>query len=278
MDKEGGLEMHKFVALFVFFFASAFAAPVFAHPSKSGHVDVTFSETKTFLNKDCRRDNSCDLVRFSLMLDKYEVWFSDYDTKPSYGTSIVAEYETVSVEDLEKYAIVQFIRGCSFESIKKSDGIVEKFLGVSREHFGVSKYFCFPEWVIDSVDTDPVYYSNPELGRHYFYKWNYLGSHNRKTEKFYGEEKPHIPILYITDLPDRAFLSDQGARNVSLEFKTCLYRTKEVPLSTKQDDLNFATPVQCFEWQSFYIYNFDLAVFESKSEIDPFCKQEPPPY
>lgn len=267
-----------FGVLFASFLVLIFAAPVFAHQSRNGHVDVASSEKKIFLNKDCRRNNSCDLVRFSLILDRYERWFSDYDPNPSYGTSIVAEYETVSVEDLEKYAIVQFVKGCFFESVKKPDGGVEKSFGVSIEHFGVRKYFCFPEWVIDSIDADPAYYSDSEFGRHYFYKWNSSGSYSGKTEKFYGEKKPLLPVLYITDVFGRAFLADFGASNVSLEFKTCIYRAKDVPTTTSYNDLNFAAPIKCFDWQSSYIYNHDLGIFESKKEIDPFCKQEPPPY
>src|SRR5829696_5211966 len=90
----------------------------FGHFSGKGHVH-TVSETKqTFLNSDCRSTASCDLKRFTLTTSVYEVWFSDDPNYPSYGNSVIMEYQTDSVAALEKYAIVQFKKGCGFYSSK----------------------------------------------------------------------------------------------------------------------------------------------------------------
>ena len=48
----------------------------------------------------------------------HEVWFSDDPDNPTYGNGAIMEYETDSVDALEKYAIVQFVKGCVFNSAK----------------------------------------------------------------------------------------------------------------------------------------------------------------
>src|ERR687896_1470208 len=94
-----------------------------------GHVH-TLSETKqVFLNPDCRSTDTCDLKRFTLTTSVYEVWFSDDPNYPTYGNGVIMEYETDSVDALEKYAIVQFIKGCVFHTSKNSEGKVKTHIG-----------------------------------------------------------------------------------------------------------------------------------------------------
>ena len=72
------------------------------------------------MNPDCRSTYTCDLKRFTLTTSVYEVWFSDDPNYPTYGNGVIMEYETDSVDALEKYAIVQFIKGCVFDSSKNA--------------------------------------------------------------------------------------------------------------------------------------------------------------
>jgi len=248
----------------------------FAHPSAKGHMHTNFSVKRIFINDNCVAANTCDLKEFTIIIEDYEVWFSDYDQYPSYGTSMIAEMETASVPDLENYVFVQFIKGCVFNSIRNSDGTVQAYFGYVIEHFGEKKTFCFQEWVIDSFDQDPVYRSDPELGRFYYWRWNTKsGSFDWRTHKFYGEEKPNYPRIYITDLPNGGSFTGESAGNASLEFKTCIYRAKDVPYFTNPENLDFAKPLYCFDWRTSYIYNWGAGKFESKNEIDPFCLQKP---
>ena len=88
----------------------------YGHFTAKGHVH-TLSETKqVFLNPDCRSVDTCDLKRFTLTTSVYEVWFSDDPIYPTYGNGVIMEYQTDSVDALEKYAIVQFKKGCVFYS------------------------------------------------------------------------------------------------------------------------------------------------------------------
>ena len=193
----------------------------------------------------------------------YEVWFSDDPNHPTYGNGVIMEYETDSVDAIEKYAIVQFTKGCVFDSSKNGDGKINRNLGYVLRSFGETIPFCFPRWVIDSQDTDPAYNSDPEYGRFYLLRWNKPGSYDRRTQKFYGAEKPKIPVVYMTDYPAGAFVSGTGVKNAALEFKTCIYKSSDVPTKTRRDDIHFAKPITCFEWQNVYVYDFSNGTFET---------------
>ena len=228
-----------------------------------GHVH-TLSETKqVFLNPDCRSTDTCDLKRFTLSTSVYEVWFRDDPDYPTYGNGVIMEYETDSVDALEKYAIVQFKKGCVFYTSKNRQGKINTNVGDTVPSFGENIPFCFPRWVIDSHDTDPAYNSDPEYGRFYLLRWNKPGSYDDRTHRFYGAEKPKIPVVYMTDYPAGAFVTGTGVKNVALEFNTCIYKARDVPAGTRRDDINFAKPLTCFEWQNVYVYDFDEGKFQT---------------
>jgi hypothetical protein len=214
------------------------------------------------LNPDCRSTDSCDLKRFTLTTSVYEVWFSDDPLYPTYGNGVIMEYETDAVDALEKYAIVQFKKGCVFDS-SKNGGKINRNVSYVVASFGEDIRFCFPKWVIDSQDTDPAYNSDPEYGRFYLLRWNKPGSYDYRTHKFYGAERPKIPIVYMADYPAGAFVTGTGVKNVALQFATCIYKASDVPAETRRDDIDFATPITCFEWQNVYVYDFDSEKFQT---------------
>ena len=235
----------------------------FGHFTGKGHVH-TVSETKQdFLNSNCRPTASCDLKRFTLTTSVYEVWFSDDPIYPTYGNSVVMEYQTDSVAALERYAIVQFKKGCVFYSSKTNGGKITRKINDTVPSFGENVPFCFPEWVIDSQDTDPAYNSDPKGGRFSLLRWNRPGSYDERTQKFYGIQKPRRPVVYMADHPSGAFVSEIGMKNVALEFNTCIYKASEVPEETRREDINFATPLTCFGWQNVYVYDFDRGKFQT---------------
>lgn len=241
-----------------------------------GHVH-THSETKQlFLNPNCQSTGTCDLKRFTLTKVVYEVWFSDDPIYPTYGNGVIMEYETDSIVALEKYAVVQFKKGCVFHSSKNGAGKIDRNISDVVPSFGEKIPFCFREWVIDSQDTDPAYNSDPEYGRHYLLRWNKPGSYDNRTHKFYGAQKPRKPVVYMTDYPAGAFVTGTGVRNVSLEFKTCIYKASDVPAETSRDDIHFAQPLACFDWQNVYVYDFAKASFQTELAALPSWEEQEP--
>jgi len=224
------------------------------------------------LNPVCPSTDTCDLKRFTLTKLVYEVWFSDDPIHPTYANGVIMEYETDSVDALENYAIVQFKKGCVFYSSKNSEGKIHRKVGDTVLSFGKYIPFCFPQRVIDSQDTDPAYNSDPEYGRFYLLRWNKPGSYDNRTRKYYGAEKPKLPVVYMTDYPAGAFVTGTGVRNVALEFNTCIYKASNVPADTRRDGIDFAKPSTCFEWQSVYVYDFDKGGFQTRlANVPTYC-------
>jgi hypothetical protein len=266
--------MKTLLCFFTFWLGAFLAANAHAHFNAKGHVHRLEETKRVFLNPDCRSTGTCDLKRFTLTTWDYEVWFSDDPNNPTYGTGAIMEYETDSVDALAKYAIVQFMKGCVFHSSKTAKGPIDWDVIDTIRSFGESIPYCFPQWVIDSQDSDPAYNSDPDYGRIYLARWNKPGSYDRRTQKYYGAEKPKIPVVYMTDHPSGAFVTGRGVKNSALEFKTCIYKADDVPTHTRRDELQFATPLSCFDWQNVYIYDFATAKFQTDLAAMP--KREEP--
>ena len=255
--------MKKLFCFSLILLISCLAGNVYADFTGKGHVH-TLSETKqVFWNPNCQSTDTCDLKRFSLTTSVDEFWFSDDPNYPTYANGAIMEYETDTVNALEQYAIVQFTRGCVFYTSKNGKGKISWNVSDTVPSFGEDIPFCFPEWVIDSQDTDPAYNSDPEYGRFYLLRWNKPGSYDHRTQKFYGAEKPEKPVLYMADYPIGAFVTRSGARNVALEFRSCIYRARDVPPETRRDDIHFAKPLKCFDWQNVYVYDFDKGRYQT---------------
>ena len=269
--------MKHFLCTSFILLCSLLAAIADADFTGKGHVH-TLSETKqVFLNPDCHATDSCDLKRFTLTKAVNEIWFSDDPDHPTYSNGVIMEYETDAVAALEKYAIVQFKKGCVFETAKTSEGKIRQIITDTVASFGEQVLFCFRQWVIDSQDSDPAYNSDPDYGRFYFLRWNKPGSYDNRTQKYYGAVKPQAPVVYMSDYPAGAFVTGTGVRNVALEFKTCIYRASDVPSVSRRENLDFAKPINCFEWQNVYVYDFAKTKFQTDLASAPRWEEATPP-
>jgi hypothetical protein len=268
--------MTNFFCFSVILFISFLAENAYGDFTGKGHVHALSETKQVFLNPNCRTTDTCDLKRFTLTTLVHEVWFSDDPHNPTYGNGVIMEYETASIDTIERYAIVQFIKGCVFNSSRNGNGKIDRNAGYVVASFGEDIPLCFPQWVIDSQDTDPAYNSDPEYGRFYLLRWNEPGTDDYGSHKFYGAEKPREPVVYMTDYPAGAFVTASGVKNAALEFKTCIYKASDVPAETRRDDTNFAKPINCFEWRNVYVYDFGTRRFETEFADLPFPGREEP--
>jgi hypothetical protein len=215
-------------------------------------------------------------VKFTLLVQDYKVTYSS--TKYNIGNRAIAQYETNSLATLEDYAVVQFIRGCQFNTYVE-DKKVHFVDNIARVHFDEVKIFNHRDWVIDSTDKDPMYsnVTKEELpfwkSRHGWYFWNKFGNYDEKGEVYYGKEKPKKPYLYVMVYPGTSFIQDGWAKNISLEYQTCLFRTKDIPEEGVPHNISFAQPIQCFEWRSSFIYDHFTGKIQSPEGIHPHCSR-----
>jgi hypothetical protein len=220
-------------------------------------------------------------VTFQLFTEEYKIYYpaDPADNDPggyNYGTKMMAEYRTPDVKNLEDYAVVQFIRGCEFYVQKTVSGQVVKDYYV-RDFLGKKdQKYHFKYWVVDSVDSDPMYSNTPEGydwgTRHGLYFWNkQADSFSQDTEVYYYEEKPTVPRLYVLDHPGTAFFMNDISKNISLQFKTCLYKIEDVPLKIEADTMDFNKALKCIDWSSSYIYNYETNQFDHPQNLDSYC-------
>ena len=249
------------------------ALPFAVHAASADTVTLD-SKTQTFNNTDCAKNDSCDLKDFVLTQENYRITIPNLNIT-AYGTRMFANYDTSSLDTLEKFGLVQFVKGCQWES-KQVDGKVINTLSVAIEHYGKQVPFYFPQEVIDGFVADPIDWGDQEgmPTRFFFYLNRFIGSSEPQKTDYYGIQKPTIPRLYLRDMPGQAqFFADSGtARNISNQFRLCAYKTADVPLSVADTDVGFAPPLQCFAWNSSFVYNFDTKQFDRPSEIADSCK------
>jgi hypothetical protein len=239
--------------------------------SEDGQRFILSHETYTFRNiTNCEALNTCSLKRIDYLVQDYKVGVvGDYN----YGTRFFAKYETDSLETLDDYIFVQFIRGCMYAT-KVKDNDIFLYYPIARYHFGKAVEFRHNDWVIDTDDADPSYPSNiKRQSRNFWLRWNTTpGSTYYETEKIYGFERPSFPELYAVDRPGQAFFMNRTAKNVSLKFRMCIYKKSDVPRIIEPENTNFATPIHCFEWKSSFIYNHGEERFSSTDEIVAACR------
>lgn len=244
----------------------AFSEPILA---QNGRVDILTHQELTFINTDCKKNKTCDLEKVEYFVEDYQV---QIEGSYNYGTRFFARYKTNKTKNLEKFVFVQFIKGCDYSS-RVIDGEVKLFYDRDYPMDTGSILFKFTDWRIDSYDFDPVYSTYAGISRFYLNRWNTVpGSFNRATEFYYGKKKPRVPELYIVDHPGQAYYLNGIAHNISLQFRTCIYKTKDVPKNVMHDNINFAEPISCYEWGSSFVYNHMTNEFEVYPEVVFACK------
>lgn len=246
----------------------------------------------------------CGLKTFSVL--DYEIRESVKNGEASRMTEMGAVIETTSPECLRDYGIVQFIRGCVYHTrySRATGEQLEKVFDVARHLRGPRVVFRHPGYEVDQTELDPLYVSYPDeedrLALLYVPKgamrlrpdaasmtadMKYFDRPDART--FLKDMETPTAIAYVGDLPDhgQSVINEEGtvlsALNASLDFRTCVYRLKDVP--TTGDPAGEGTapenggPIQCFGWMS--RYTFDPAtkdyVTDKFGGVDPFCAEAP---
>jgi hypothetical protein len=249
-------------------------------------------------------DGTCGLKTFSVL--DYEIRDSVKNGEASRMTEAGAVIETTSPECLRDYGVVQFIRGCVYHTryALPSGAEIEKVFDVARRLRGPRVVFSHPDYEVDQTELDPLYVSYPdEEGRlDLLYVPNgpmrlrsdaasmaadrkYFDRPDART--FLKDVSTPTSVAYVADLPDhgQSVINEErtvlSTLNASLDFRTCLYRLKDVPMSGDPAGEGVSPenggPLQCFGWMS--RYTFDPAtqdyVTDKFSGVDPFCAQAP---
>ena len=240
--------------------------------AKLGDLKLLKRERFIFENSNCQITNSCSLRRIQWLIENYRV---ELDAGFNYGTRLSAGYETDSVDTLEEYVFVQFIRGCVYSS-ELVAGEIHTSYNYAQPDSAQDELMKYDNWTLESYDSDPVYNSMPDFPRHYYYRWNAMDDFFTKNETFFGIRKPSFPHLYVTDRPGTAFISQDIAKNISLEFRMCLYKSADVPESLAENEKISAEPIHCYQWSSSWIYDHGAEKYTNPYGIVDACKNKTP--
>lgn len=226
----------------------------------------------------CAVNDTCDLKKIIFRTEDYVFPINPLveDDMISQGTHLFAGLVTGDVDALMRYSFVQFTLGCMWQSYLNDKNEVETEFGVIREYLGMHTPYLFPEWVVDTSDTDPVYGTNPEFGdRHYLLQHaetipSWIPD---RQGKLLGEERPVIPFGYVKDSTGPAFYNPRTkmAQNIALEFRMCVFKTTDVPLVTNGTDLDPKKALKCFEWESKFVFDHFLLEFKKEKNINAEC-------
>lgn len=238
---------------------------------------------RVYAHEECEVTNTCDLLNVGFWVKHFtHEEKKTHSVEPEAGSMLYAWYETKSLDALEKYVFVQYLRGCAYFVMYKDGGENMYFDGI--EHAGVrNSTFCFPDWEIDMSANDPAYTSEGGA-RHQYAQWTDIPRQfPSKYAKEYGTEKPVYPLLGMVDSPSRAFVRKWGngrilAYNTVLEFRTCLYRINDVPRDVGAKEQIAAQPLRCINWESKHVYDPKTDQIESPIEFSPICLKPKDPY
>lgn len=244
-------------------------------------------EKSVFRGGSCPSNSSCTEVQgipntlkeFGFRVKHWRLPATSKGDVEIFNSSVYAWYETVGLVHLPDFAFVQYVRGCIYESEQGADGAITISHTVMHQVFGKHKLFLHLDWTVDSPLTDPMFGSDPRNPmRHYFMEWNkgpdqFPASHGT----FYGDIPPKNPRLFMLFSPTSPAYAKRGdvgdaAINHSLEYRTCLYRTSDIPSTS--DGVVIPGAIGCFDWKSSYVYNHAQRKYASPEGIVDACMPE----
>jgi hypothetical protein len=268
-----------------------------AQAQSKGLSDAPKATTsQEFINSDCISNNTCNLLSFEIKT------YNSHKNQPDDIAKINVRAATMmegsirlkNKKSLKEFAVVQYIKGCVYQENQfANEEATISHRGRTRFFFGESIDFSHPNFVIDSLDTDPIYASSP-YGRHDYYSIvtqpgrSILFDNNRYVRHL--SENPQVseqPVIKFSDIPTGSSYSElliseginKGKKYKmkeigSMVFKTCVFKTSDVPRDLKPEDTDTSKAIKCFEWSNSHTYKKELNVFESNSAVDPLCPTE----
>jgi hypothetical protein len=251
-------------------------------PAHGEAVTTVQSTRRVFTSSELPAPGSNGLTEVGFWVEQYRInWkFGAPIHEQGFGTKLYAWYRTQKPEKLRDFVFVQFIRGCTFET-KEVNGTVKVSHTKARTFFGSQGVpFSHPDWVIDSVDTDPAYWTDPEYpDRHALLRWGIDGVTfpNRPLDyPTLNEQQPVEPRVFIADYPQggdirwNKWANAVVATNSTFRFKTCLFRSQDVP-TRANPDTKLPQPIICMWWDSLYVYDHTSKKMTTPAEIAPAC-------
>lgn len=254
--------------------------------------DIVLVQQDQFVNTDCYSNDSCDLLEFNLKVSYGSGIYDDGNGVNFYKNSYMeGSFKVSNISLIRKFAVVQYINGCVFQSlgIQGETAIIRTDIR-SRDFFGQKIPFIHKNWVIDSFDEDPIYSSYFKIqDRHALYK---IKKDETKSvifddSKYFDRlmDNPLIlrPIIHFSDMPTGSnyskrkinsngrLIDEINREEASMIFKTCIFKTEDVPVGFISTNTDSSKAIKCFTWSNTHKFNSITKVYESNNVVNPIC-------
>jgi hypothetical protein len=228
---------------------------------------------------DCHAREVCDLKSVKLVERKIKVLLADERADfASYMTDFRFVVEVSKPSDIPNYGVIQFMKGCMFESEVLSDGTEAKNFSYVHKHFGEWSLVRYDDWTIDASHADPLATSFEKYGRFDLYKWNTDATNlDADNATWYFDAKPKHATVFKAELIANTGLIEgaatPSARNSSLDLETCIFKISDVPVTSDSTGrgVDKSKAIWCATWDHKFHYDFALGKVVQAKTIHPFC-------
>ncbi len=228
---------------------------------------------------DCAALGVCDLKSVKIVERKLKVLLPDERAEfASYMTDFRFVIEVDKPANIPNYGVIQFMKGCMFESEILPNGTEEKRFAYIHKHFGQWSLIHYNDWVIETSHADPLASSFEGYGRFDLYKWNSNPTDlDADNATWYFDAKPSHGTVFKADLVANTGLiegyANPSARNSSLEMETCIFKIADIPATSDITGVGVdkSKAIWCASWDHKYAYDFALGKVVPEKTINPFC-------
>lgn len=298
------------------FFCLCVLLPLFAFAGETPSEKTTPVKQRSGVveNKDCEKTKTCDLKRVTFTVENYGS-NSHQGTRfiAGYETVAVGDLENYLFVQFIRGCVFTTAENrktgeveTRFDSVRRLFGKFQLFvhkdwdIDSSGQGGDPAYYTNLPDAskLAKDLAEHGESYRPPKSLRHFFYMWNDKTTESGKNGEtvipklstklpddndtnFFGLSRPKNPLLFVDDEPSGTTVMTISedlliVRNISLEFKMCLYKTGDVPVGATPKDIS-AQPIVCIPWHSSFVFNHAQKEFESPPEIAQACRAAPDP-
>ena len=226
----------------------------------------------------CKANGSCALKGAQLVERKIKVLLPD---EPPDQVMVMTDMRFIlnfdKPKSIEKFAVVQLMNGCMFETEKKPDGSIEYSFSAAHKNFGQYKLLKYTSPVVDAETDDPVKTAYKGHGRFDLYRWSQdPTTTDPDNDEWYFFGKPTHGTVYTSDLVSYTGLKtdkNPTARNSSLELSTCVFKASDLPKTSDASGtgIDFKKAIWCASWDHKFGYDFNQGEIVAETGLNPNC-------
>jgi hypothetical protein len=264
------------------FLCSFFGAAGTAHAQSSASIKELSKRTVQMPKiTNCKLKDLCDLKNVKIVERKIKVLFPD--ERPEYAiymTDFRFVIQLDKADSIPRYGVVQYLKGCMFQSELLPDGTINNRFAYVHKHFGAYQLLRHDNWVVDSSHDDPVASSFENYGRFDLYKWNKDPKNlDADNGTWYFDAKPPHGTVFKSELISNTGLMEAPgnpmARNSSLELETCIFKINDLPLKSDAvgSGIDRSKAIWCGQWDHKFSYDFANGKVVQDQLIHPYCAE-----